>query len=67
VEAPESMSHASGDGGVRVIVLNACMRWPWSKDGGGAVYVGADGGATVDGPALLGGHEGVHVIGEGTP
>ena len=50
------MYHTSGDGGVKVVVLKACMRAPWSKAGGGAVYVVAGGEAIVDGPGTPGGH-----------
>jgi hypothetical protein len=32
------------------------MRAPWSKDRGGAVYVGAGDGAIVEGSGILGGH-----------
>ena len=53
------MIHAFEDGGVRDMVLKACMSWPWSKDR--AVYVGADGGAIYDETGTPGGH------GEGEP
>jgi hypothetical protein len=50
------MYHTSRDGGVKVVVLKACMRAPWSEDGGGEVYVVAGGGAIMDGPGTLGVH-----------
>ena len=57
------MNHSFEDGGVRDMVLKACMSWAWSKDGGGAVglYVDAGGGADgvapgVHGMAAPGGH-----------
>ena len=39
------MIYSLDNGGVRDMVLNPCMRCPWSKEGGGAAYVGAAVGA----------------------
>ena len=50
------MYHTSWDGGVKVVVLKTCMRVPWLKAGGIAVYVVAGGGAIVDCPGTLGSH-----------
>jgi hypothetical protein len=37
------MYHTFEGGGVRDVVLKACMSWPWLKDGDGEVYVIAGG------------------------
>jgi hypothetical protein len=42
------MFHTFEGGGIRDVVLKACMNWPWSKDGDKAVYVIAGGGAICD-------------------
>ena len=61
------MNHSFGDGGVRDMVLKACMRDPWSKDGGIAAYVrsgiGGDGGA----PGIGGGNTPGGGMDEGAP
>ena len=49
----ESMIHSLDDGGVRDMVLNPCMRGPWSKDGDGAAYVGAAVGAHGGAPSIF--------------
>ena len=56
------MIHSFDDGGVRDMVLNPCMRCPWSKDGGGAAYVGAVVGAAGRAPCIIQG-----IVDDGTP